>query len=251
MKRNRLGLFLAVGAQAAACMPAYHYETRVLPVPARNEPERCWQDRRVEVADGDAQWHYSQGSPTFGLLGPGMVVEQHHFAANGMIFYRAGERLDAPAALRLLGDRELEAAYRQRLDETAGDAAMYPVWRATSLGMAFAGLALAGVALGQVLSTPPEERKSIPPTLWIGTGLALGSIIPAIFTSTTYNGAIRHHRAERILEERALEPRLEAALRAHNRQVAAACGASVEDDLPVSPSVRARGFPAATAAPAR
>jgi len=244
MRWTRLAVLFSVGTQVA-CMPAYHYETRVLPTPPRSQPERCWQERRVEVADGDAQWHYSQGSPTFGLLGTGMVIEQHHFAANGMIFYRAGERLDPPDTLHLLGDSELEAAYRARLDDTAAASTMYPVWRATSLGMAFGGLGLALVALGQTLSKPSEERTSFPPTLWIGTGLALGAIIPAIFASTTYDGAVRHDRALHIMEERALEPRLEAALRAHNRRAAQACGASVDEELAVSPSVRQRGFPAA------
>jgi hypothetical protein len=230
-------------AASVACMPAYNYETRVLPAAARSEPERCWHDRRVEVASGDAQWSYSQGSPTFGALGTGMVVQQHHFSASGMTFYRGGERLDAPEALRLLGDSELEAAYRARLDETSGDALMYPIWRTTALGMAFAGLGLATAALVEVMRTPSMERRSIPSTLWIGTGLALGSIIPTIFASLTYKGAVRHHRGVRLMEERALEPRLETALRAHNQQVAKGCGATPEDELAVSPSLRQRGFP--------
>src|SRR5204863_10017073 len=111
--------------------------------------------------DGDAEWHHSQGTPTYWLLGPGIAIQQQHFAANGMIFYRAGDRLDPPEALRLLGDSELEAAYRARLDDTSAAATMYPVWRATSLGMAFAGLGLAFVALGQVVNKPAEERTSI------------------------------------------------------------------------------------------
>lgn len=224
----------AVTSFLTGCMPSYNIEPRMIPSTPKDEGERCYQEKRIEMVSGDASWSYTTG-------GYGYTVHHEH-TAGGLAFYQGGERLDAREAVQRLGDPELSKAYEARLAETAGASTMYPVWRDLAFLMAGGGLALALVALGQVLAQAPEERGrgSLPPTIWIGTGLAVGSIIPTIFASTTYKGAIQHHRTERLFSEPSLTPRLEESARAFNRRAAQGCNANAEPELPMSPSIRAK-----------
>lgn len=212
----------------SGCMPSYRFEARPLPPPPRNAAERCFQKERIEVASGNARWSYTEGSSS--AYGTGYVT--HNLSAGGLTFFRAGERLKPIELLELLGDDELTKIYKDKLAETSGAHTAYPIWRNTSLLMAGGGLALSGVALGQVLSWSQEERanKSIPVTLWVGAGLAVASILPAALAGTTYENAIVHDRATQLFDERTLLPRLDASLRVFNLRAAERCGFQLDND---------------------
>lgn len=206
----------------SGCMPSYQFESRPLPPMPRNDAERCYSKERIEVTSGNARWSYTDSSST----GYSTTYRTHNFSAGGLTFYRNGERLRPKEVLELLDDGELQGEYTKKLDSTSSAHTAYPILRNSALVMAFGGLALSGVALGQVLSWSQEERanNSIPVTLWIGAGLAVASAVPAILSSTTYEGAITHDRAREMFDERNLIPRLQEAIQRFNLKAAERCG---------------------------
>lgn len=220
---------------APGCLPSYSVEPRPLPPPPRDAAEACLHRERVELASGSARWSYSEASGGFGT----QTYRTRSFSASGLVFYRGGERLSVRETLDLLGDDDLTAEYKKHLATTSTDHTMYPVWRDGAFLMAGGGLALSGVALGQVLARSQQERaeSGIPVTLWLGAGLAVASILPTILASTTYEGAVSHDISKNLFSERSLMARLEGSLRSFNRRAAERCGAPAGDDLPRSPSV--------------
>jgi hypothetical protein len=181
-------------------MPSYELGARPLPPLPRNEAERCYQRERLDVASGSASWNYTDSIAT----GATTTYRTHHFSAGGLTFFRGGERLTPKEALDLLGDEELRAEYQRKLSETSASHTMYPVWRNSALLMATGGLALTGVALGQVLSWSHEERvaNGLPKLMWVGAGLGF--------------------------DEQNLLPRLAQGVQRFNLQAAERCGFSPE-----------------------
>lgn len=235
---GRTAIFGLMAALVTGCMPSYELGARPLPPLPRNEAERCYQRERLDVASGSASWSYMDSTST----GVTTRYQTHHFSAGGLTFYRGGERLTPKEALDLLGDEELRAEYQRKLSETSTSHTMYPVWRNSALLMATGGLALTGVALGQVLSRSQEERvaKGLPSTMWVGAGLALLSVVPTALASVTYDKAIRHDRARTLFDEQNLLPRLAQGVQRFNLQAAERCGFSPE---PATQGPRASRLP--------
>jgi hypothetical protein len=223
---GRTAIFGLMLVLVAGCMPSYELGARPLPPLPRNEAERCYQRERLDVASGSASWNYTDSIAT----GATTTYRTHHFSAGGLTFFRGGERLTPKEALDLLGDEELRAEYQRKLSETSASHTMYPVWRNSALLMATGGLALTGVALGQVLSWSHEERvaNGLPKLMWVGAGLGVLSVVPTALASVTYENAIRHDRARTLFDEQNLLPRLAQGVQRFNLQAAERCGFSPE-----------------------
>jgi hypothetical protein len=172
-----------------------------------------------------------------------MTVQTVTWRGGGVAFYQGGEPLLPREAALRLDDRELLSAYDAKLAHTKGASVGYEASRDSALILAFGGLALTLVALGQAVaqssqSTPDHPvHVSIPVTLWIGTGVAVSSIIPTIIASTTYEGAKQHAVDERLMPPSLVDRSL-FAIAQHNKRAMAACGLEDGDPLPLSPTAR-------------
>jgi hypothetical protein len=209
----------------AACLPTFRYEPKPLTLPPRSDAERCYQAKRMGFASGSARWTYQTGTPTYG----GTLVTTHHLEQGGITIYDGGEHISAVEAVDLLEDMELRATYRRELDRTAGSRRMYPFWRNLALGMALSGLAITTVALVKVIDDPTGGGTM--PLVFLGSGVAVGSIIPTLFASQTYEDAVLHERMKQLFSVQSLYPRFRDAAFRRNQALAAACG-HPETDLP-------------------
>jgi hypothetical protein len=210
-----------------ACLPSYHLEPRMPPPTPRDAAESCYQDGRVELAMGSAEWTESYGNAYY------TVYESH--SAQGLGFYRGGEALEPEEALAVLEDVDLELAYQARLDESAGDATWYPIWLTSAFVVAAAAVGLVLTALYLVVEDPLNADYE--PWLWSSVGAAGLSIVPTIGAWLTYDGAVEHSRYSNLFSESAFMPRLAQATAAHNRAVASRCGTTAEPEIPASPAV--------------
>lgn len=215
------------------CLPTYDVEPRMPPPTPRDAGEACYQQNRVELAMGSAEWTESYGNAYY------TVYESH--SAQGIAFYRGGEELEPEEALAVLQDVDLQLAYDARLDEFDGDAVWYPIWLTTAFLSAGAALGLAVAALLLVLDDPLNADYE--PFLWSSVGLAGLSIAPTIGAWLTHDGAVEYARYSRLFSESAFLPRLAGATAAHNRSAAARCNTTAEPEIPASPAVmRAYGL---------
>ena len=190
-----------------------------MPTEPRSKAEQCFQDRRLEVSEAEATWSETSGGAAVGY------ITTTTWSHTGTVLFHGGERLTPGDAIRVTGDQPLAHAYDDAVSSTSGKATAYEVSRDLALGMAGAGLALTCVALGQVIANnnSGNTEAGLPPTLWIGAGLALLSIAPTIVASATYKGAVQHSLDLQLIPSHLAERTLDA-VHKYNDRVAAECG---------------------------
>jgi hypothetical protein len=239
MKNLRTFAALSLWALSSGCMPSITYEPRTLPPAPRSPAEGCYQQRRLEVTAADARWSASTGGSYNPVTGV-MTTTTTSWHDQGVVLYQGGERLEPGDALRRTGDAELARAYEQRVSSSTGSAVGYELSRDGSLLLAFGGLGLVTVAAVQVATDKNLAEKGLGdfPLLWIGTGVALASIVPALIAWKTHQGAVEHSLDSRLVPPHLADRTLDS-VRAHNRQIMARCGLEGGDELPLSPRARA------------
>ncbi|MEO8702940.1 MAG: hypothetical protein ABI867_23040 [Kofleriaceae bacterium] len=230
---------LACLVLVTGCMATVNFEPRNLPTRAHSPAEACYQRKRVELTTARARWQYSAGGSYNAFTGVSTQVIVSE-ADSGLAFHQNGDRLELDAALQRLGDPELVRAHGDRVAQTSGSSAAYKLSRMVFVAMAAGGLAMMGVATAQVATDKHLADKGLGdfPLLWIGTAVAVGSIIPGIAMAKTYHSAVEHSIDTRIVRSE-LYDRTAEAVRAHNRRVMADCGFEGGEELPISPRLRA------------
>ncbi len=221
-------LLLFAVASTSACMPSVDFPRRTMPTEPRSKAEACFQERRLEISEGEAQWTESSGGAAVGYI---VTTTWSH---SGMVLFHGGERLTPREAMEVSGDRPLVRAYDDAVDSTSGKASAYEISRDVAFGMAGAGLALSCVALAQVINDTNNGNTDagIPVTLWIGAGLAVLSVVPTIIAGATYRGAVQHSLDLQLVPAHLAE-RTQDAVRKYNERVAQECG--YEPPPPASP----------------
>lgn len=238
MRKVRVFAMLALWTLAPGCMPSVTYEPRSLPPAPQSLAEGCYQKRRIEVTAADASWSASGGGSYNPVTGV-MTTTTTSWHGQGVVLYQGGERLEPDEALRRTGDAELSRAYEERVSSSTGSAVGYELSRDGSLLMAFGGLGLVTVAAVQVAGDKNLAEKGLGdfPLLWIGTGLALASIVPAIIAWQTHQGAVEHSLDSRLVPSHLVDRTFDS-VRAYNRRVMAECRFEGGDELPLSPKAR-------------
>jgi hypothetical protein len=229
------GVVVAASVVVIGCArPTYAYDPRPPVLPPQSQAEACNQEQRLELAAGRVFWVRHQPGYT-----PNTMVSTY-FTDGGLVLYRGGERFDARAALRQIGEAELSRDYESILSLTARDHRMYPVYRNATLGLVVAGSAAIGVgSVWLIGEAGNDDASSTPAYLMIG-GLAVAglSLIPALLAYGSVDGNIQHERYLRLFSDERFAPRLVAGARRHNQRVAEQCGAA-DATLPMTPNARA------------
>lgn len=233
---TKLGLALIV--VSSGCMATITYEPRSFPTAPRSQPEACYQHRRLELTGADATWSFSSGGSYNAFSG---VMTQTTTTMNerGLAVYQDGQLLELDEALKRTGDVELVRGHDQRVASTRGSSLGYKLARNASIALTAGGLVLVGVATAQIVTDKDLAHKGLGdfPLLWIGTGLTLAAIVPAIAASIQYRRAVDHSIDTKIIRSHLVDRTFEA-VRTYNRRVMAECGFQGGDELPVAPSLR-------------
>jgi hypothetical protein len=163
-----------------------------------------------------------------------------YYTDGGLVLYRDGQRFDARAALRQIGEAELSQDYESLLSLTEHDYRMYPVYRNTTVALALIGTA--AIALGSiwlVAEAGNDDSSNTPAYVMIG-GLAVGglSLIPALLAYRSVDGNIQHERYLALFSDERFAPKLVQGARRHNQRVAQSCGVA-DATLPMTTNAKA------------
>lgn len=219
---------------ASCARPTYAYDPRPPVLPPQGQADACYQDQRLELAAGRVFW--SRHAPGYT---PNTMVSTY-FSEGGLVLYQGGERFDARAALRQIGEAELSRDYESILSLTEHDHRMYPVYRNTTVGLV--GIGSAAVVVGSIWllgEAGNDDSSNTPAYVMIGGLVVAGlSLIPALLAYRSADGNIQHERYLKLFSDEQFAPKLVQGARRHNRRVAERCGVA-DAELPMTPNARA------------
>jgi hypothetical protein len=221
-------------ATAGCARPRYAFDPRPPSLPPQSQADSCYQEQRLELAAGRVFW--ARHAPGYT---PNMMVSTY-YTDGGLVLYRDGQRFDARAALRQIGEAELSQDYESLLSLTEHDYRMYPVYRNTTVALALIGTA--AIALGSiwlVAEAGNDDSSNTPAYVMIG-GLAVGglSLIPALLAYRSVDGNIQHERYLALFSDERFAPKLVQGARRHNQRVAQSCGVA-DATLPMTTNAKA------------
>lgn len=220
-------------AATGCSRPTYAFDPRPPSLPPQGQADSCYQERRVELAAGRVNWVRHQPYT------PNLMVSTY-FTDGGLVLYHAGQRLDARAALRQIGEAELSRDYEGILSLTERDYRMYPVYRNTTVALGVIGAAVVAVGSIWLVGQASSENSSNAPAYLMLGGLAIGaaSLVPALLAYGSIDGNIQHERYLALFSDERFAPKLVEGARRHNQRVAEQCGVA-DATLPMTPNAKA------------
>jgi hypothetical protein len=234
-------IFVRCAVVAAGCVaatgcarPTYAYDPRPPSPPPQTQADTCYHEKRLELAAGRVYWARHQPGYT-----PNTMVSTY-FTDGGLVLYRGGQRFDARAALRQIGEAELSRDYDAILSLTERDYRMYPVYRNTTVALSVIGGTAVTVGSVWLISEAGNEDSSNTPAYMMLGGLVVAglSLIPALLAYRSIDGNIQHERYLALFADEKFAPKLVDGARRHNQRVAEQCCVS-DATLPMTPNARA------------